>query len=333
MVFLPDRIRWITAAASLLFLAPAAIVLAQSEAPATFRSDVNLVNVTFTVEDKNGALQSNLSKDDFVVLEDGVPQQIRAFSRERNTPLSLGIVLDFTGSQYGLERSNRDAAVQFLRDVLHEKDTAFIAGFDRRVKLFQDSTPSLVDLDRALDGGASLLGASPYLGPAKFHLRGSPIHDAIYYAAREKMKRQSGRKALLLISDGLDNASHESVSDTIEMLQSADTVLYALNSGTGAAGKAIRLMAPESFLFMRNHMSRIALETGGQEFKLQANDADQIFHRIEEQLRTMYTIGYVSSNSARDGKFRKIQISVRTPDYTVRARQGYRAPNADARAH
>jgi VWFA-related protein len=318
------------AAAGVLLWPSIVIVSAQSEPHATFRSDVNLVNVTFTVEDKEGALQPNLGQDDFVVLEDGVPQRIRVFSKERDTPLTLGIVLDFSGSQFGLERSNRAAAVGFMHSVLRQDDKAFVAGFDRRIRLLQDFTASIPDLEGALDGGVGLLSKSPQLGPGKLHIGASPVHDAVYWAAREKMKSQTGRKAILLISDGLDNASRESVSNTIEILQSADTVLYAFNDGTGVMGKVVRVLAPESFLTMRNHMDRIALETGGQEFKLKEQDAENIFHQVEEELRTMYTIGYVSSNPAQDGKFRKIQISVQKPGYKVRARQGYRAPKADS---
>jgi VWFA-related protein len=290
--------------------------LIMQNAPGPIRVDVNLVNVTFTVRDAGGALQPDLKRGDFTLLEDGVPQQIRAFSRESETPLTIGVLLDFSGSQTGLIRRNRATAAAFFRRLLRPEDRAFIGGFEHRINILCDLTGSVDRLEAAL-GGAN---DGPPLGPPHRYRGASPVQDAIYYAASDKLKHIGGRKALVLISDGQDTTSHKSVSDVIEMLQSSDVVFYALNPGVGAP---VKLLGGPFALLFRSHLARIAEEAGGAEFKLKQVPLEDAFRRIEEELRTTYSIGYVSSRPERDGTFRKIEIRTARPGLVVRARRGY----------
>lgn len=151
------------------------------------------------------------------------------------------------------------------------------------------------------------------------------------FLPRDKLKPVRGRrKALVLISDGRDNASRVSVVDTIEMLQSADTILYALNPGTSATSKLMYALAPSLYVYdrlsERNHMQRMATESGGQEFKVSRANLAKVFRQMEEELRTTYVLSYISSNTTNDGKWRKIEIRPNRPGLSVRARPGYRLP-------
>lgn len=287
------------------------------------RVDVNLVNVTFTVRDQNGALQPSLKPDDFTVFEEGVPQQIRSFSREFDLPLTLGFVLDLSGSQRGFLAKDSSVAADLLKNVFQPGDSAFVVAFGGRVKLIHDLSSSAPEIQDALMHARHLYWHAKALGPR--HPGASPVRDAMYYPARDILKPLSGRKALIFVSDGEDNASRKSIGDTIEMLESADTILYALNPGVGPAGQALKVLVPRA-MFVRNHDDRIATETGGEEFKVSHVNLQDTFRRIEDELRTMYVISYVSSNAAKDGKWRKIEIRPSRSDLVVRARRGYRAP-------
>jgi VWFA-related protein len=298
------------------------LAMLQPARPADIRVDVALVNVTFTVRDQNGALQPALKQDDFTVFEDGVQQRIQSFSREFDLPLTLGMVLDLSGSQAGLGAGNVALATEFLRKVLQPGDFAFVAAFGGPVKLIQDYSTSIEDLQKALMHARHLYWHAPRLSPRR---GASPVRDAMYFCAREKLKAIAGRKALIVITDGEDYMSSTSIGNTIEMLQSADTILYAFNPGVSPFGHAVKVLVPRT-LFVRNHDARIATETGGQEFKVSETNLKEAFQRIEEELRTMYVISYVSTNTKKDGTWRKIEIRTARPDLVVSARRGYRAP-------
>ena len=289
--------------------------------------DVSLTNVSFTVRDYNGALQPSLQQSDFTVLEDGVLQQARFFSRDFSLPLSLGILMDLSGSQDGLVAKNISLARDFLRNILQPTDSVFVAAFDSRIKLIQDFTSSVPEIENAILHVRERRKHAPILGQGTGNA--SPVREAIYLCAREKLKPIRGRKALILISDGNDNASRVSVADTIEMLQSADTILYAVNPGTSALDKIAHVVSPQLFLYdrltQRKHLQRMAAESGGDHFKVRAIDLQTTYRRIEDELRTMYVLSYVSTNSNYDGKWRKVEIRPNQPGLAVRARPGYRA--------
>jgi len=288
--------------------------------------DVSLINVSFIVRDRHGALQPSLQQGDFTVLDDGVPQQARFFSRDFSMPLSLGILMDLSGSQDGLVAKNISLARDFLRNILQPTDSVFVAAFDSRIKLIQDFTSSVPEIENAILQVRERRKHAPILGQGAGNA--SPVREAIYLRTREKLKPVRGRKALILISDGNDNASRVSVADTIEMLQSADT-LYAVNPGTSALDKIAHVVSPQLLLCdrltQRNQLQRMAAESGSDHFKVGAIDLRTTYRRIEDELRTMSVLSYVSTNSNYDGKWRKVEIRPNQPGLVVRARPGYRA--------
>lgn len=287
-----------------------------------FTAEISLVNVSFSVHDRNGALLANLGKDDFHLYEDGVLQQPKFFSHEQNSGLTLGLSLDCSNSQRGLEEENLGVALAFLRRVLRPaQDRAFVAAFARRVLLMCPLTASsdrLEDGLRRLRSGvyqdALMIAPRPGMGGS------SAVLDGINRPAKIVFEGLAGRKALIMIGDGRENVSEVSLSDTIELLQSGDVIFYGLDNGGTSDWQHPNLMP------------RIAEETGGREFKVesgtgrrQQSNLQQAFDEIERELRAMYSIAYVSTNPARNGKFRRIEVRPVNAAHKIRARPGYYA--------
>jgi len=206
----------------------------------TFSTDVNVVNVFATVRDKKGQIVRNLTKDDFTLAEDGRPQSIRYFSQESGLPLTLGLLVDTSMSQRRVLGKERDASYRFLDQVLREdKDQAFLIHFDHEVELLQDLTSSRKKLEAALgrmetpeferqSGGG---GGGGYGGGRRgggHHGGGTALYDSILLASDELMKKQSGRKAVITLTDGVDNGSKVTLTSAIESAQRADTLVYSI---------------------------------------------------------------------------------------------------------
>ena len=292
----------------------------------TFKSQVNVVNVFFNVKDKHGMLVPNLTKNDFEVLEDGKPQTIKYFSAESHEPLTLGILIDTSGSQQRVLDIEQEASTQFLHDVLNPKDLAFLINFDVDVNLDQDFTNNVHDLARALNkvqintgagGGPPGLGG----GPVPTDPRGTLLYDAIYLGANDKLKNEVGRKAMIVFTDGEDQGSRLRIQDAIEAAQKADTICYVI------------LIADRGFYGGwyggDSVMRKLAEATGGRVIEV-GNKQDklkQAFDQIQSELRSQYNIGYTPVNNKLDGTYRKIQIKAK--DYKVQARQGYYALGKD----
>jgi Ca-activated chloride channel family protein len=287
-----------------------------------FTAEISLVNVSFSVHDRNGALLANLGKDDFRLYEDGVPQQPKFFSREQDSGLTLGLTVDCSNSQRGLEEENLLVALAFLRRVLRPaQDRAFVAAFARRVLLVCPLTASLDRLEEGLRRLRSGVYQDALLSAPRPGMSGSSaVFDGIYWPARKVFDGLAGRKALIMIGDGRENVSGVSLYDTIELLQSGDVIFYGLDNGG------------TSDLNHPNLMPRIATETGGREFKVesgtgrrQQSKLQQAFDEIERELRAMYSVAYVSTNPARNGKFRRIEVRPVNAAHKTRARPGYYA--------
>lgn len=285
-----------------------------------FNAEAKLVNVLFSVRNRDGALIANLGRDDFRIFEDHVPQPIRYFSRDQDAALAIGILLDCSGSQAGFNDENLRIAVAFLKRILRpQQDRAFIVGFGSLVQLACPLTGSFERL-------ADTLGLFPdALLQGRFDSRqqhpggNSAVLDAIYLSATSQFSGVSARKVLIMIGDGKENASHTTLSNTIERLQALDVLFYGMDNGGRYHSSS------------GNLMPRVAEETGGREFKVAAGITGQsrlqhAFELIEEELRTMYSIGYVSTNPRNDGKFRHITIRPVKPGFLIRARRGYYAP-------
>jgi VWFA-related protein len=298
---------------------------ANEEPIQTFKSEVNVVNIFFNVKDKHGMLIPNLTKDDFSVLEDGKQQTIKYFSAESNQPLTLGIMIDTSASQTRVLTIEQESCAEFLRQVLRQKDLAFVINFDVDVNLDQDFTNNVHDLTRALNKmqiNAGMGGGPPGLGggPIPTTPRGTLLYDAIYLAADEKLKNEVGRKAMIIFTDGEDQGSRLKIRDAIEAAQKADTICYViLIADRGFYG---------GFGYSGDYeMKKLAEQTGGRVIEV-GNKQDKLraaFEQIQNELRSQYSIGYTPTNSKLDGTYRKIQIHPKNGDYKVQARQGYYA--------
>src|SRR4051794_27367194 len=227
---------------TLLSLAICATLLAQTKSdqdlPATIKVDVDIVNVLASVRDKRGALVSNLEKSDFTVLEDGKPQDIKYFAKETDLPLTIGLLVDVSGSQRNLIDIERNAASQFFSQVLRKKDMAFLISFGEESELLQDYTNSA----RLLTEGLSQLRPSSGVGglhpgpvPTMGSPRGTVLYDAVYLAANEKLKSEVGRKVIVVITDGVDQGSRLSLNQAVEAAQKSDAVIYCIDYNDSSA--------------------------------------------------------------------------------------------------
>ncbi len=291
----------------------------------TFKAEVNVVNLFFNVKDKHGMLIPNLTKDDFQVLEDGKPQTIKYFAADANQPLTLGIMIDTSASQTRVLTIEQESCAEFLRQVLRQKDLAFVINFDTDVNLDQDFTNNVRDLTRALNKmqiNAGMGGGPPGLGggPIPTTPRGTLLYDAIFLGADEKLKNEVGRKAMIIFTDGEDQGSRLRIRDAIEAAQKSDAICYVI------------LIADRGFYGFGGYsgdaeMKKLADATGGRVIEV-GNKQDklhQAFDQIQNELRSQYNIGYSPTNNKQDGTYRKIQIHTKTGDYKVQARQGYYA--------
>jgi VWFA-related protein len=292
-----------------LLLACSVFAVAQ-ETP-TFTVGVNVVNILANVMDKHGAIIRDLQQSDFTILEDGRPQAIRYFARQTDLPLTLGLLVDTSMSQEHVLNAERAASFRFLDRVLREKkDQIFITQFDIAVLTRQPLTSSYKDLNDAL---------SQVDTPTRRELenggdRGTLLLDAIVQASKETMAKQQGRKALILLTDGDDNGSEATLAAAIEAAQRADTLIFSILFSDAGIGHG-----PGQYILQ--HLSR---ETGGGYFEVsKKQNIDQIFDAIQDELRSQYSLGYVSDRPPAIGEFRKIQLKLATPGLTVQARNRY----------
>ena len=300
----------------LALLCLSAVAMAEDEP--RIRVDVNLVNMAFTVRDAHGALAGGLSKEDFEVLEDGIPQRISFFARSLDVPLSLALIADVSGSQEHFVKRHRLDMKEFLQDVLSPCDRALLVCFGNRLRLVSDfaaSSQSLMDALGHFDRGDRHF---PELGPDEDRELGTAFYDAIYYAVTAKLAAaESGRRALIVFSDGEDNSSAHHMLDAIEAAQTGDARIFAMPYTERRHG---HLTARNKY--GTSVMERIARETGGADFDAGQGNVRAIFRQIGEELRASYELAYVSTNAVRDGSFRKVAIRPRG-GFSVRAKTGY----------
>jgi VWFA-related protein len=302
-----NRRRFVLSAASLLWRAGRGF--AQDDSGAVFSSNVQVVNLFATVRDKKNQILRDLTKDDFQVLENGRPQTVRYFSRESDLPLTIGLLIDTSLSQEHVLDAERGASLRFLDEVLREnKDHVFIMQFDMAVQTKQPLTSSRRELGEALAFVDT---------PTRAQLRnqyggGTLLYDAVVDASQDTMKKQQGRKALIVMSDGGENGSDAAIVDAIEAAQRAETQIYSIFFSDGSYGNS------------RSTMQRLAKETGGGYFEVSKKlNIDQVFALIQEDLRSQYSIGYVSDRPAKISEFRKIQLSLKKPGLVVQSRDKY----------
>lgn len=294
------------------FFAFAFAALAQEPEPA-IRADVNLVPVTFSATDGTGARIRDLRRTELKLTDDQRPREITFFGQESGLPLTVGLVLDMSNSQRSFFERHRDDMRKFLKDVLQPGDRAFLMSFGVKgqITLVTDLTGSAEELGRGVDAldecHRSLIIA--------FNCR-SPIWGAVFTAARSKMKNVAGRKALVLLSDGLDTGGH-TLTDAIEAAQEADAAVYVVMSKVWGLGPLLLNRRAEA------RMRRLAEETGGRYYDSSKEDAADVFAQIEEDLRNLYVVGFSVPEGDRDGKFHQLEIETTRTGVKLRARKGY----------
>jgi VWFA-related protein len=269
---------------------------------------VDLVNVLLTVTNKRNRLQLDLGKEDFRVFEDNQPQTIRYFSRETDLPLRIGVLVDTSTSIRDRLRFEQEAAIDFLNTTLRPgKDLAFVLAFDVQPQVVQDYTDDLGKLSGAI--GSLLAGGV------------TTLYDAIYFACQKKMlffppPEPYLRRVMIVISDGEDNQSTHTREEALLMAQRAEVTIYAVSTrpmGTPGHGDKV--------------LRRLAEQTGGRAFfPFEASETAANFQEIARELRSQYSLAYVSTNRAHDGHFRTIAIEPLHKGLQVRAKPGYFAP-------
>src|SRR5215831_11004146 len=287
----------------------------------TFRKNVNLVSLFFNVKDKHGGFVPELTAANFELREDGKPQTIKYFSAEANQPLTLGIMIDSSGSMQAMLPEEKVLAADFLRQVITDKDLAFIISFDISVDLLQDLTSNVRLLRAGLEkarinvGGGGSTGI-PGIGQGPFPVsnpKGTLLYDAVYLGSNEILSKQVGRKAMIILTDGVDQGSRVKLREALEAAQKADVICYVL------------LLFDPRYGSDMSDMSHLAEQTGGRAISVgHADNLGKAFRQISEELRTQYSLGYTSTNEKHDGGFRKIELKSKD-GYKVQARKGYYA--------
>jgi Ca-activated chloride channel family protein len=309
-------------ASSLLVLLGCGFAFAQEP----IRVAVNLVNVAFSVRDARGALVDNLTKEEVEVYEDAVPQKISFFAKSTDVPLTLGLVVDVSGSQDHFSKQHEQDLEVFLKEVLGPKDRAFLVTFGNHIRLISDFSQSGPEIiERMMDYQGRDKGKDkhrhvvfPELGPAENRDLGTAFYDSIYYSVTEKLARENGRRALLLFSDGEDNSSSHDMMTTIETAQAENVVVFAIRYTEKEHGK---LTARNKY--GTSVMERIAKETGGAHIDAEITDPHTYFRQIAEELRTSYELAYYPTNTDKDETFRKIVIRTKQAGIKVRTKTGY----------
>jgi Ca-activated chloride channel homolog len=277
------------------------------EAVTTIRKTVSEVRVVFTVTDKHGHYVKDLPQDDFKIVDDRLPAELRSFRSETDLPLQVGLLVDASNSVRDRFKFEQDAAIEFLNAIIRPKyDSAFIIGFDSTPEVTQDFT----DNTEKLSGGVRALRAGG----------GTAMFDALYFACRDKLLKneQNGpvRRAIILLSDGEDNSSHVTREEAIEMAERAEVIVYTIStniSGMKGAGDKV--------------LEHIADATGGRAFfPFQMREVADAFVSIQEELRSQYAVAYKPANFLADGRFRTIEIVSLDRHWKVRSRKGYYAP-------
>jgi Ca-activated chloride channel homolog len=276
----------------------------------TYRVNVDLVNILCSVFDKNtNAFVTNLTREDFKIFEDSQKQDIKNFARETDLPLTIALLIDTSQSVAPKLKFEQDAAIGFFQSILREKDRAMLVSFDSDVSLLQDFTN---DPNKMAKEIRKLRAAG-----------GTALYDAIYRSCDEKLIRESGRKAIIILSDGDDESSKVNLHQATEMALRAEALIFAISVSKGGFFGVSSTKEGDSAL------REMAQETGGRIFyPFKLEELDDNFRQINQELRSQYNIGYFSTNAARDGSYRKIKIEVPEKGLKLTYRKGYYAPRS-----
>src|SRR5467141_2063326 len=291
-----------------------------SQQPPVIRTQVSLVNLFVTVRDKSKRIVNDLKQEDFKILEDNQPQQIAFFSKEVTLPITLAMLLDTSGSEQYMLSSIQDAGSRFMERVLRKGDEALVMSFDSDVDLLSDFTDDRGQINRAIHkaridtpSGGSIASNPGPIGSRQ--ITGTALYDAIYLACNEKLNTEAGRKAIVIVTDAQDEGSKIRLEEAIEAAQRTDTVIHVIH------------VADPRFGGNSGVANKLAQETGGRMISVRSEKKlMEAFDQISEELRSQYTLGYYPTNSAQDGKFRKVKVETADHDLKVLTRKGYYAP-------
>ena len=296
-----------------------ATVLLFAAQDVVFRVDVSLVTVPVQVSTLDGLAAHELTRDDFELLDDGEPRAIDSVWHETDLPLTLGLVLDVSGSQTEWVAAHGATVAEFLRRLLRKDDRAFLVTVGSDVKLVADLTGSLpallAGLREAENGEAAGSPLGEQCGKVAMRVRaivisqcgGTALWNAVWAAAKLKMQTVGGRKALLILSDGIDTGSSHSLPQAVAELHRAETVVYSIQYPRKSRRSAVGLQ-------------RLAEETGGLRFLPPEGSYQTVFARIEEDLRSQYVLGF---RPPEGGGYHRLEVRARSEGVRIRARSGY----------
>jgi VWFA-related protein len=285
----------------------------------TISTQVSLVSLFATVRDKNKRIVSDLKQEDFKVFQDSAEQKIAFFSKEVTLPITIGLLIDTSGSEQNRLPAEQDAATRFLEHVMKKGDEAMVISFDLDVDLLSDFTDDRHIIERAINKAkVNAVGGGGVVTPGTIPSNngGTHFYDAVYLACAEKLGTEAGRKALVIITDAEDFGSKVRLEEAIEAAQRADTVVHVL------------LVHDPGYGWRPDVAKKLSEETGGRTIEVSSEKKlEQAFDQISEELRSQYQIGYYyPANDKKDGGFRKIKVDAANKDYKVLARRGFYAP-------
>jgi VWFA-related protein len=298
-----------------------------TDAP-TLNVNVNLVNLYFSARDKDGFI-TNLAKSDCSLIEDKTPQTIKNFTQEKNLPLTIGILLDTSGSQMNVLPLEQQSGATFLRDVLTPKDEAFLISFDINVDLLADYTNRASEISRAMNKATINTGAGTGSVTGNGEPRGTLLYDAVFLAANDKLRMEAGRKIIVMLTDGGDQGSQETLKTATEAAQKANAIIYVIliadRGFYSGGGFGINLADSGA-----RDMEQLAHDTGGRVINVGNNGKklEDAFNQIQDELRTQYLASYTPTNAKADGTFRKIELNC-GKNLRVQTRKGYYAISSD----
>jgi VWFA-related protein len=279
---------------------------------------VSVVSLYATVRDNHKAIVPNLEQNDFKIFEDNVEQKVAFFAKERTLPLTMGLLIDTSGSETEMIGAEQQAAIQFLQRVMQKRDEGLVITFDLDVDLLADWTNDVSELDRAIrrarinapsSAGRTTAGPFPTSGSG-----GTNFYDAVYLACHDKMASEAGRKALIILTDADDNGSKIRLEEAVEAAQRADTVIHVL------------VVYDRRFGANFGAAKKLAEETGGRSIDVHnTKDLLKAFDEISEELRTEYSLGYYPTNTKLDGTYRKVRVEITNKDDKALTRKGYYA--------
>ena len=305
--------------ACLLLLAGAHSAAAQETF--TYKTETHLIDSTVSVHDAQGGLVQGLTAEDFRIIEDGVPQTIRFFAHDKDLPLSIGLLIDASGSQEKFVKAHEHDIATFLHEVVEPRDEAFAVCFGNHLRLISDYTSQTQTIADGLTRFDKGNYDFPELGPIEQRDLGTALYDAVFFGVKERLGERPGRrKVLLVLSDGEENSSEHDLIDAIEMAQNSNVLIYSVRYTDLHHGQ----MNARDRYGMRA-LDHLSSETGGRSYDVQTTPVEKAFAEIAGEIRALYSVAYQSTNRVRDGRFRKVEILPAREGMVFRSRSGYYA--------